>query len=66
VRATKHDSNPILLRRELSRHVPSYMLPVHWLELNELPIDGARRVDRCRLTGLFEERLRVHERRPVA
>ena len=66
VPATTHDANPILLRRELSRHVPSYMLPVHWMAMGELPIDSAGRVDRCRLTALFEERLRTHERRPVA
>lgn len=66
VPTTRRDANPILLRRELSRHVPSYMLPVHWMAMDELPIDSAGRVDRCRLTALFEERLRMHERRPVA
>jgi len=58
--------SPVWLRRELSRLVPSYMLPLHWLTLDDFPLDGRDQIDRARVKELFEERLSAHERRPVA
>jgi amino acid adenylation domain-containing protein len=61
-----NDCSPVWLRRELSRLVPSYMLPLHWLTLDSFPLDGRDEIDRARIKELFEERLSAHERRPVA
>jgi len=60
------ECTPVMLRHELSRLVPSYMLPVHWMASEALPINGSGKVDRSLLKGLFEERLSTQERRPVA
>src|SRR5262249_34231642 len=60
------ECTPVMLRRELSRLVPSYMLPVHWMAADSLPTKGSGTVDRSRLKGVFEERLSAQERRPVA
>lgn len=66
VPAAAHDCSPVWLRRELSRLIPSYMLPIHWLAIDRLPLDGGGQIDRARVKELCEERLRAHERRPVA
>jgi amino acid adenylation domain-containing protein len=58
--------SPVWLRRELSRLIPGYMLPIHWLAVDGLPLDGSGDTDRARVKELFEERLSAHERRPVA
>lgn len=58
--------SPVVLRRELSRLVPSYMLPVHWMASDTLPTNGSGMIDRLRLRGLFEERISMQEQRPVA
>jgi acyl-CoA synthetase (AMP-forming)/AMP-acid ligase II len=61
-----NDCSPVWLRRELSRLIPSYMLPLHWLALDSLPFDTDGQIDRTRVKELFEARLAAHERRPVA
>lgn len=58
--------SPVWLRHELSRLIPSYMLPLHWLALDRLPFDDDGHIDRARVKELFEARLSAHERRPVA
>jgi amino acid adenylation domain-containing protein len=54
--------NPITLRRQLSQLVPSYMLPVHWMPSDSLPVGGNGKVDRLRLKSLFEQRIGVAQR----
>ena len=57
--------SPITLRRHLSRLVPSYMLPVHWMPSDALPVGGNGKVDRVRLKGLFEQRVSATQRQPA-
>ena len=66
VPSTTNGSSSVWLRRELSRLVPSYMLPIHWLATAALPLDSNGQTDRARVRELFEERLSAQERRPVA
>jgi amino acid adenylation domain-containing protein len=44
------------IRRDLARLVPSYMLPVRWMEMEALPKNANGKIDRPRVRGLFEER----------
>ena len=48
------DITPILLRRELSRLLPSYMLPARWLACSDFPRNGNGKIDRPRLRQHFE------------
>jgi len=57
--------SPIALRRQLSRIVPSYMLPVHWMPSDALPVGGNGKVDRLRVKDLFEQRLRAPHWQPA-
>jgi amino acid adenylation domain-containing protein len=47
---------PMRIRSELSRHVPAYMLPTQWMELDVLPKNQNGKTDRPRLRELFAER----------
>jgi amino acid adenylation domain-containing protein len=49
--------NPVALRRELSRMIPSYMLPSQWLALSSLPMNANGKVDRRMLKQAFTEQL---------
>jgi acyl-coenzyme A synthetase/AMP-(fatty) acid ligase len=49
--------NSNTLRLELSRLVPGYMVPHHWLSLPVLPVNANGKVDRRALTQTFMERL---------
>jgi amino acid adenylation domain-containing protein len=42
------------LRRELSKTLPSYMLPTHWRELGELPKNVNGKIDRRAIRERFE------------
>jgi amino acid adenylation domain-containing protein len=57
--AAARDSNltPVVVRRELSRLIPAYMLPGHWLPLDRLPINANGKIDRSHLKDIFEERV---------
>jgi acyl-coenzyme A synthetase/AMP-(fatty) acid ligase len=44
----------IALRRELSRLLPSYMLPARWLACSDFPRNGNGKIDRPRLRQHFE------------
>jgi amino acid adenylation domain-containing protein len=44
---------PAILRRELARLLPSYMLPARWIALERLPINANGKVDRPALKALF-------------
>ncbi|HEX6178186.1 MAG TPA: amino acid adenylation domain-containing protein [Thermoanaerobaculia bacterium] len=50
------DSGPTLLRSELSRKLPGYMIPSEWLELASLPENANGKVDRPALRTAFQER----------
>jgi acyl-coenzyme A synthetase/AMP-(fatty) acid ligase len=45
---------PIVLRRELSRLLPSYMLPARWISLDQFPRNANGKIDRPRLKQAFE------------
>lgn len=47
---------PAELRRQLSKHLPSYMLPSRWLQLDSLPRNANGKIDRGRLRKLLEVR----------
>jgi len=47
---------PTRIRADLSRHVPAYMLPTQWMELDHLPKNQNGKTDRPRLRTLFSER----------
>lgn len=49
---------PALLRKELARKVPSYMLPTRWLELETIPTNSIGKTDHLALAQRFlaEER----------
>jgi amino acid adenylation domain-containing protein len=42
------------LRSHLSRQIPGYMLPHHWMALDSLPRNGNGKIDRPRLREAFE------------
>ena len=46
---------PALLRGELQRVLPAYMLPARWLELEELPKNVNGKIDRPKLRELFSQ-----------
>lgn len=48
------DMTTIALRRELSRLLPSYMLPARWLACSDFPRNGNGKIDRPRLRQHFE------------
>lgn len=45
---------PVVLRRELSRLLPSYMLPARWLAFQQFPKNANGKIDRPRLKAAFE------------
>lgn len=45
---------PLLLRKELGRLLPSYMLPQQWVALETLPKNQNGKIDRPRLVGEFK------------
>jgi len=49
-----HTIAPLLLRRELSRLVPAYMLPTHWLACDALPKNANGKIDRPKLVEEFK------------
>ena len=54
------------LRRRLRKLVPSYMIPAHWLELEELPKNVNGKIDRRNLADRFAEQLAATESEPTA
>lgn len=56
VPAAGADVTPIFLRQALSRVLPSYMLPAHWLAFDSLPRNANGKIDRPRLREHFSQR----------
>jgi amino acid adenylation domain-containing protein len=54
------DLPPAAIRRDLSRLVPSYMLPARWLGFDQFPQNASGKIDRRRLKELFEESGATH------
>jgi amino acid adenylation domain-containing protein len=54
------------LRRRLRKLVPAYMIPAHWIELDELPKNVNGKIDRRHLADLFAEQLGTSEGEAVA
>jgi amino acid adenylation domain-containing protein len=54
------DITPMMLRRELSQRLPSYMLPAKWLAFEHFPKNANGKIDRPRLREVFE----THAARP--
>jgi amino acid adenylation domain-containing protein len=46
--------SPMSLRKELSRMLPSYMLPAHWLAMESLPKNANGKIDRPKLVEEFK------------
>jgi amino acid adenylation domain-containing protein len=57
--ASERDLTTTKIRRELSRFIPSYMLPSYWLALDRLPTNANGKVDRPHLKAIFEERVQT-------
>jgi acyl-coenzyme A synthetase/AMP-(fatty) acid ligase len=49
------EAEPAVLKRELRRLVPAYMLPSRWRRFERLPKNANGKIDRPRLRELFEE-----------
>jgi amino acid adenylation domain-containing protein len=49
----------VKLRRELSRMIPSYMVPSQWLALPSLPVNANGKIDRRMLKQAFSDRLEM-------
>jgi amino acid adenylation domain-containing protein len=49
------DVTPMMLRRELSKVLPSYMLPARWMRLDSLPQNSNGKIDRRRLREEFQQ-----------
>ncbi len=45
---------PLMLRKELSRLLPPYMLPTHWLAFTSLPKNANGKIDRPKLVEEFK------------
>jgi acyl-CoA synthetase (AMP-forming)/AMP-acid ligase II len=54
---------PALLRRELGRLVPAYMLPARWRALDEFPRNANGKVDRRKLREMFAAETEAHAAR---
>jgi acyl-coenzyme A synthetase/AMP-(fatty) acid ligase len=54
VPASGTDVTPAALRAELSKRLPSYMLPAKWLAFEQFPRNPNGKVDRPRLREVFE------------
>ena len=48
---------PAMIRRELSRLVPAYMLPARWQAFDAFPRNASGKIDRRRLKESFEEKV---------
>jgi acyl-coenzyme A synthetase/AMP-(fatty) acid ligase len=46
---------PAVLREQLAHVVPGYMLPVHWMKLDALPLNSNGKVDRPLLKQRFQQ-----------
>jgi len=51
---------PAIIRRELGRLLPSYMLPTRWRAFDRFPRNASGKIDRRRLKESFEESVDVH------
>ena len=54
VPAAGADVTSVALRRELSRLLPSYMLPTRWMPFDQFPRNANGKIDRPRLKQAFE------------
>lgn len=54
---------PAMLRQELSRFLPPYMLPGRWLALEELPKNANGKIDRRRVKEAFQQARQEREAR---
>jgi acyl-coenzyme A synthetase/AMP-(fatty) acid ligase len=46
-------SAPNALRKDLGKHLPSYMIPSRWMEYHTLPKNANGKIDRPKLKELF-------------
>ncbi|MBV7340138.1 amino acid adenylation domain-containing protein [Chloroflexi bacterium TSY] len=46
---------PVLLRKQLSEHLPNYMLPARWMAFEEFPKNVNGKIDRQRLKEQFQK-----------
>jgi non-ribosomal peptide synthetase component F len=46
---------PPLLKQELMRLIPSYMVPVRWMAFDQLPMNANGKIDRPRIKEIFEK-----------
>ena len=60
VAAAGTELTPASLRTQLSRLVPSYMLPTRWQAYDQFPKNGSGKIDRRRVRDVFEEKASAH------
>ena len=48
-----HELSPMALKKDLARVLPPYMIPAHWLALENMPRNGNGKTDRPRLREQF-------------
>ena len=51
---------PAVIRRELGRLVPSYMLPTRWRAFDTFPRNASGKIDRRRIKEAFEQQVDLH------
>ena len=54
VASAEANVTPTMLRSQLSKQIPSYMLPLRWLKFDLLPKNVNGKIDRRRLKEVFE------------
>lgn len=63
--ADGHELEPMRLRRYLREKLPQYMIPQHFIALDELPLTPNRKVDYARLPVMDEARDVTHDATPL-
>ncbi len=63
--AAEPGTKPPAIRAALARHVPGYMLPARWKELDILPKNANGKIDRRRVREMFEEEAAAAQKTPA-
>jgi acyl-coenzyme A synthetase/AMP-(fatty) acid ligase len=55
VPAPGSECTPVYLKQRLARLIPGYMIPVHWMVVDRMPLNGNGKTDRPRLKERFRQ-----------